>query len=64
MTHDRDAVAFRGMRGRNLQDQAQAMSNGYRSVAEMAMDELAALVLDLRRRVENLEAYTDGDEAA
>lgn len=48
-------LVFRGLRGRTLEDQQQAMVNGYHSVTEMAVDELGAMVLDLSRRVEELE---------
>lgn len=38
------------------QHQAYAMSHGYKSMVEMAVDELAAIMQELRERVERLEA--------
>lgn len=59
MSNDRNLMAFRGLRGRNIDDQTKAMVDGYNSVTDMALDELGQLVLDLKRRVENLEAEFD-----
>lgn len=58
-------LVFRGLRGRTLEDQASAMSQGYHSVTEMAIDELGAIVLELRERMDKLESlyatYADAD---
>lgn len=51
-------IEFRGVQGRTLDDQTRAMAAGYRSVAEMAIDELAEIVMRLQARVETLEALT------
>jgi hypothetical protein len=48
-------IAFRGVKGRTFDDQMRAAVEGYSSVAEMAVDELAKMVLDLQRRVDALE---------
>lgn len=58
-----DPVVFRGLRGRTLDDQMTAASKGYGSVAEMALDELGELVLNLLARIDRLEAFyaTDAD---
>lgn len=49
-------LVFRGLRGRTLEDQALAMGQGYGSVAEMAIDELGQIVLDLTVRMAKLES--------
>lgn len=58
-------LVFRGLRGRTLDDQAAAISSGYGSVMEMALDELGAIVLDLVKRMDRLESlyatYADAD---
>lgn len=50
-----DELEFRGMKRRTLEDQKRAMTGGYGSVQEMALDELAALYYDLLARTEALE---------
>lgn len=54
MTH-RDELVFRGLRGRNLADQAAALEAGYTSMTEYAIDELGRIVLELVARVEAVE---------
>lgn len=49
-------IEFRGVKNRTFADQTRALEAGYSSVAELAIDELGHMVLDLARRVEKLEA--------
>lgn len=50
-----DTVQFRGVDQRNLEDQLQAAAEGYASVQDMAINELAARIIKLEQRVAELE---------
>lgn len=54
-----EPVVFRGLRGRTLDDQADALSQGYNSMTEYAIDELGRIVLELKQQVERIEADLD-----
>ncbi len=48
-------VQFRGIRERTLDDQMQAIGEGYSSIEQMAIDELARRLIELEQRVAVLE---------
>lgn len=50
-----DPIVFRGLRGRTLADQAEAMQQGYTNMTEYAIDELGRMVHELTQRVDDLE---------
>ncbi len=50
-------LQFRGIRERNLEDQAQAMAAGYSSVEQYAIDQLAKMYHDFRERLERVEKH-------
>lgn len=55
MSEPVNTLQFRGIRERNFQDQQAAMSAGYNSVVEYAVDELARRLIALEQRVDALD---------
>lgn len=52
-------IQFRGVGGRNLDDQEDAIAAGFNSVLEYAVDELAKRLIALEQRVDRLEPHYD-----
>ena len=60
MTEPVNTLQFRGIRDRTLEDQIRATQEGYTSVEQLAIDELATRLIALEQRV----AILDGGEIA
>lgn len=54
-------IHFRGVGGRNLDDQEAAIAEGYNSVLEYALDHLAKRVIALEQRVDKLAPGVDAE---